>query len=159
METHQTKSIIPSWSKYHSNKERNIPSVKGHYSLLPLIDAPVLTIGSQYHCMNIIMKTIEYLNPGQIAVDVCGQPVYALTKEVQYRNPDKFGLGKCFCLMGSLHIEMCILAIHFEFIDGSGLYKILSKSNMPIIGLEIFLLVLMLKQLGIVSKWQHQQSI
>ena len=61
--------------------------------------------------------------------------------------------------MGSLHIEMCILAIHFEFIDGSGLYKILSKSNMPIIGLEIFLLVLMLKQLGIVSKWQHQQSI
>ena len=29
--------------------------------------------------MNIIMKTNEYLNPGQIAVDVCDLPVYALT--------------------------------------------------------------------------------
>ena len=37
------------------------------------------------------MQTIEYLNPSQIAVDVCDQPVYALTKEVQYRNPEKIG--------------------------------------------------------------------
>ena len=60
------------------------------HNLLPLRDAPVHTIASQYHCLNIIMKTIEYLSPGQIAVDVCDQPVYALTKEVQYRNPEKF---------------------------------------------------------------------
>ena len=132
MQTYQTESIIPSWSKYHSNKECNVPSVKGNHSLLPLIDAPVYTIASQYHCMNIIMKTIEYLNPGPIAVDACDQPVYALTKEVQYRNPEKFGLSKYFCLMGGLHIEMCILVIHGELIDGSGLCEILSKSNMYI---------------------------
>ena len=65
VETHQTES------KYHSNKECNVPSVKGYHRLLPLIDAPVHTMASQYHCMNIITKIIEYLNPGQIAVDVC----------------------------------------------------------------------------------------
>ena len=64
------KSIIQSLSKYHSNKEHNVPSVKGYHSLLPLIDAPVHTITSQYDCMNTIMKTTEYLNPGQIKVDV-----------------------------------------------------------------------------------------
>ena len=36
--------------------------------------------------------------------------------------------------MCGLHIEMCILAIHDELIDESGLYEILLKSNMSIIG-------------------------
>ena len=38
--------------------------------------------------------------------------------------------------MGGLHIEMCILATHGELIDGSGLYEILSRSNMSIIGTQ-----------------------
>ena len=54
--------------------------------------------------------------------------------------------------MGGPHTEMLILAIHGELIPGSGLYKILSKS-------KILGLVIMLKQLCIVSKWQHQQYI
>ena len=84
-------------------------------------------------------------------------PVHALTKEVQHRNPEKFGPGKYFCLMGVLYIEICILVIHGEFINGRGLYKILSTCLQ--LGFNIFSLVLMLKQLGIVLKWQHQQSI
>ena len=63
-------------------------------------------------------------------------PVHALTKEVQHRNPEKFGPGKCFCLMGVLYIEICILVIHGEFINGRGLYKILSKSNMSTTGIQ-----------------------
>ena len=77
------------------------------------------------------MKTIEYLNHSHIAIDVCDQPAYAPTKEVQYRNPDKFGPGKYFFLIGGLLIK--ILAIHDELIDGSGLYEILSKMDMFII--------------------------
>ena len=63
-------------------------------------------------------------------------PVHALTKEVQHRNPEKFGPGKYFCLMGVLYIEICILVIHGEFINGRGLYKILSKSNMSTTGIQ-----------------------
>ena len=79
------------------------------------------------------MKTIECLNLGQIAVDVFGKLEYTRKKEVQYRNPEKSGPGKYFCLMGGLYIEICILAIHGELMDGSGLYKILPKINMSII--------------------------
>ena len=127
--------------------------------MLPLIDAPVHTIASQYHCMNIIMKTIDYLNPGQIAVDVCDLPVYALTKEVQYRNLENVGPGKCFCLMGGLHIEMCILATHSELIDGSGLFEILSKSNMSIIGTQNLLTSSHVKTTRYCIEVEHQQSI
>lgn len=42
-------------------------------------------------------------------------------KEVPYRNPDKFGPRKYFCLMGGLYMEMHISAIHGELIDGNGL--------------------------------------
>ena len=80
VETHQAESIIPSWSKYHSNKERNVPSVKGYHSLLPVIDDLLDTFSNQYHCINIIMKTTQYLNLGQVAVGVCDQLVYVLTK-------------------------------------------------------------------------------
>ena len=94
VETHQNESIIPSWSKYHSNKERNAPSVKGYHSLLSLIDAPVHTIASQYHCMNIIMKTIEYLSPGQIAVDVCDLPVSASVYNIEtQKNLDQANIS------------------------------------------------------------------
>ena len=45
-ETHQNESIITSWSKYHFNKTRNVPYVKGYHSLLPLIDVPAHTVAS-----------------------------------------------------------------------------------------------------------------
>ena len=41
--------------------------------------------------------------------------------------------------MGGLLIEVCILVIHGEFIDGSCLYEIFPKSNLSIIGTQNFL--------------------
>ena len=49
-----------------------------------------------------------------------------------------------------------ILAIHGELIDGSGLYEILSKCNISIIGTQN---PLTSSQQGIVLRWQHHQSI
>ena len=86
-------------------------------------------------------------------------PVHAFTKKVQYRNPEKFGPGKYFCLMGVLYMDICILVIHGEFINGRGYTKYFQKALCLQLGFNIFSLVLMLKQLGIVLKWQHQQSI
>ena len=47
------------------------------------MDAPVHTLDTQYHCMEIFKKTTELLNSSQILVDESGQPVYRLLKEVQ----------------------------------------------------------------------------
>ena len=72
-----------SWAKYHSNVKRKEVEEIGIQSILPLIDKPVQTLRAQHHCMNIISDTIKYINPGQIPVDTCDQPVFALTKEVK----------------------------------------------------------------------------
>ena len=41
--------------------------------------------------MNIISKTISVINPNQTPVDTCDQPVYTLTKQIQWRYPELFG--------------------------------------------------------------------
>ena len=70
------------WSKHHeANEERAKAGIKGINTLLPLIPKPVHT-ESQNHCMDIIKRTINNLNPGQATVDVCDHPVFALTKEI-----------------------------------------------------------------------------
>ena len=72
-----------SWAKYHSNVKRKEVEEIGIQSTLPLIDKPVHTLKAQHHCMNIIADTMKYINPGQIPVDTCDQPVVALMKGVQ----------------------------------------------------------------------------
>ena len=124
---------IKSWSKYHSDNASNI-SVKGKNVVLPIIPKAVHTLSTQYHCMEIIKKTINYLNPGQTPVDICDQPIYALTKKIQWRYPDKFGNSSYFRLFGGLHFEQCILTIHGELIKGSCLENVLSNIDMSIIG-------------------------
>ena len=49
-------------------------------------------------------------------MDVCDQTVFALTKEIHSRYPEKFGSGSYFCLFGRLHFEKCMLTIHGELI-------------------------------------------
>ena len=110
----QSDVAVNSWSKHHANKGHTKPGMKGIHSILPLIPKPVHTLESQHHCMDIISRTINYLNPGQTVVGVCDQPVYTLTKEIQFKKPDIFGTGRYFSLLGCLHIELCLLIIYME---------------------------------------------
>ena len=114
-------SSISSWAKHHSDKNTNFVVPPSLNAILPIISKPVHTLEMQYHCMKIIKQTIDHLNPGQVPVDTCDQPVYALTKEIQWRYPEKFGPSAYFSLFGGLHFEQCLLTIHGEFIKGSGL--------------------------------------
>ena len=57
---------------------------------MPLLRDPVHTLNMQFHCMKINQNTINAVNPGQTPVDVSDQPVYALTKEIQWRFPTEF---------------------------------------------------------------------
>ena len=58
------------WLKYHSENSTN-NSLPGINAVLPIIPKPVHTLATQYHCMEIIKRTVSYLNPGQTLVDVC----------------------------------------------------------------------------------------
>ena len=45
--------LIDPWSKHHSQIKRQVPDIKGIHSIVPLMDAPVHTLQTQHHCMNI----------------------------------------------------------------------------------------------------------
>ena len=78
-----------SWTKYHSGINRKEDETPGITSILPLIYKPVHTLKAQHHCMSIIADTRKKINPDQIPID-SDQPVFALTKEVQWRYPERF---------------------------------------------------------------------
>ena len=63
------------------------------------------------HCMRVIRKLIQHLNPTQIPVITGDQPVYALMKQVQWQFPNEFGEEHFFVGMGGLHIEMVVLSL------------------------------------------------
>ena len=58
---------------------------------MPLINEKVNRLKSQYHCMGIIKKTINFTKKGQIPIDASDQRVYAISKEVQIRYSSEFG--------------------------------------------------------------------
>ena len=124
---------IISWSRYHLDKISNV-SLKGINAVFPIIPKQFHTLSTQYHCMELIKRTIPYLNPGQTPVDAYDQPVFTLTKEIQWRYPEKFGSGSYFCLFGGLHFEQCMLIIHSDVNKGSSLENMLSNIDMSIIG-------------------------
>ena len=86
--------------------------------------------------MSIIADTIKKINPDQIPIDTCDQPVFDLTKQVQWRYPGRFSDGLYFSIMGGLHIEQEASNIHGEIISGSGLAEILENNDLSTNGVS-----------------------
>ena len=86
--------------------------------------------------MEIVEKTTQLLNSGQIFVDESNQPVYRLLKELQWRFSSGFGPEKYFWLCGSLHLEKSILLFCGLLIEWSGLDKIMAVCGFSIVGTD-----------------------
>ena len=64
--------------------------------------------------MNIIKNTIEKLNPSQTPVDTCDQPVYILTKELQWWQLLEF--ENYVSLFAGMHIKQSMQDVHGDII-------------------------------------------
>ena len=95
------------WSSYHSNNLtcNNSYCVPGRHSLMPLINEKFNTLKSQYHCMGIIKKTINFTNKAEVPSAATDQLVYTISKELQICYPSELGLEKYICALGGLHME------------------------------------------------------
>ena len=80
----------PGWASHHASQKRGILIPSGVYTIIPLHREEVSTFNIQSHLMYLNMKWTETLNPGQTPVDVSDQPVYALTKELQFHFMEIF---------------------------------------------------------------------
>ena len=99
-----SQSINP-WLKPHCNPKRQVPDLPGIHVIVPLINAAIHTLQTQHHCMQYIKKSVNFFNHNQSPADVCNQPVYALTKEIQRREKVAFGSSSYFSLFRGLHME------------------------------------------------------
>ena len=64
--------------------------------------------------MALNINSTKLLHSTQIPIYVSNQPVYAIAKELQYRYPHLF---EKYCpMMGELHIEQSLLAIHGQLL-------------------------------------------
>ena len=101
--------------------------------MLPLLRAIVNKLDMQVHTINLNIKAISALNPGQMPVNVSDCPGYALKKKTQFRFPEHF--SNYFAMFWGLHIEQCLLVTHGQFIEESGLRKILEVCSLATIGI------------------------
>ena len=88
----------------------------------------------QKHCIDICKSAIDFLNPGQVIVDVSDQPIYAISRRLQQLLPHELGPGMYVPMFGGLHIEKLLLEIHGQIVDGSGLSELLGISKLSIAG-------------------------
>ena len=131
-----TDALPPAWASFHAAEKRSKLYPPGINTILPMLHDKVHTLNTQAHIMKENIKWTEILNPGQTPVDVSDQPVYALTKTLQFMYPDEF--SNYFALFGQLHIEQALLVIHGILIKGSGLLEILTQN----LGLQLMLTAL-----------------
>ena len=123
------------WARHHSSFGRAGDELNiGINGILPMINKQVHTLETQHHVMSLNKKMTNFLNPSQTPVDTGDQPVYALTKTIQWLYPHNFGQGMYMSILGGLHIEQSVLVMHGELIKGSGLNNVLDINDLSIIG-------------------------
>ena len=91
---------FPAWARYHSSFNRGPNQLVGINTILLLIPEKVNTLQMQGHCN---INSTKALNATQTPIVISDQPVYAITKELQYRYLHLF---EKYCpIMGGLHIK------------------------------------------------------
>ena len=78
-----TVALNHGWTSDHVSQKRYKKRRKEFTAVLPLLREKLHTLSMQYHCMNIVTNTINKINPRQTPVDVCDQPIFALTKQIK----------------------------------------------------------------------------
>ena len=70
--------------------------------------------------MDVVVKAVNYLNPGQTPVLACDQPIYAMAKKIQWNWPSTYGESSIVMMFGGLHTELAALKALGTWIEGSG---------------------------------------
>ena len=88
----------------------------------------VHTLDMQHHLIKLLIEYTNTLNLQQVtAVDCSDQPIYALSKIIQWKHPE-FAFLKYLALFGGLHIK--------KKLSGTGLGKILGDTSIGTSGLQ-----------------------
>ena len=83
------------------------------------------------HSMMVIAKAIEFLNPGQTPVIPFDQPLYAISKQLQFQwnFTNQCEQERFVIMLGPLHIEMAFLSALGDLVEGSGWTAVLQNAR------------------------------
>ena len=118
-----------SWSAYFASLQVSVPKPPAIIALLPMLRDVAHSPAMVKHGMNIIQQITVRVNPGQIPVLTVDQPLYAIAKNIQWKWPDEYGERQYVVLMGGLHIEMAMLKVIGDWLDGSGWTYVMTSAN------------------------------
>lgn len=99
------------WTAYDASHQAVMleDSILALASLLPLFHEEAKSLAMIRHSMDMVKTAVEILNPGQMPVLTCDQPLYALEKQIQWSWPTIHGENHFVVMFGGLHIEMAAL--------------------------------------------------
>ena len=110
LESDDTDNITLSWSAFHASQLLTSGDDPLDFSsLLPLFYEEAKSTAMIRHSMNIVKQSVEFLNPGQIPVLTCDQPLYALAKSIQWIWSENLSEKHIVILFGGLHIKLAAL--------------------------------------------------
>jgi len=117
-----------SWAAFHANLQTKTacPDVT---TLLPLFPDAAHSAAMICHSMNIVTKSVNFANHGQVPVLTCDQPLFAIAKHIQWNWPDTFGEDRLVLLLGGLHTEMATLRMLGNWLDSDGWTAALVSAN------------------------------
>ena len=140
-ETSQQDGNI-SWAAYHANQQPTLLVEPPHTitAMLPLFYEDSRSFAIIRHSMDMIKKAVQELNPGLVPVITVDQPIYAISKLIQWNWPANYGEEKFDIILGGLHIEMAALKVLGDWLDDSGWIEALVEANVASAGtVESFL--------------------
>lgn len=130
------EEVNVSWAAYHASRINSpFDSIPNDTScLLPLFPDEAKSVAMIVHTMNTVKSLTEFLNPGQVPVVSCDQPLYAIAKKIQWQWPERYGERKFVTVLGGLHIEIAAWRAIGDFLEGSGWTSAITKSNVASAG-------------------------
>ena len=124
-----TKGVYLSWAAYHASVTELPSPLPCLSSLLPLFYEKAATVAMMKHGMFVIKEATEFLNPGQIAVTVCDQPLFAIAKVVQWNWPATHRENIHVVMLGGLQIEMVLWTMCGDLLAASGWTTALTEAG------------------------------
>ena len=124
-----------SWAAYHASITEPPPFPPSQSYMLPLFMESPTSPTMALHAMKIIRDATNYLNPNQTPVMVADQPLFFLTKKLQWKfSQTELGEDSFLVILGPMHTEKMLWSVSGDWLDCSGWTTALTNSGISTSG-------------------------
>jgi len=76
---------------------------------LPLFQEEAHSSAIICHAIDVVSQAVRFLNPGEVPILTCDQPLHAIAKKIQWNWPTTYGEKNLVVMFGGLHMELATL--------------------------------------------------